>query len=346
MPRSIGRAGFVFAVLGAFALGLLVAHLVTRSDSPARSALSSAASASPTAGSVAADAVIVAAGDIACGAESSRAKCEQQATSDLVIAQHPDAVLVLGDNQYECGQIDDYKAYFDPTWGRFKDLIRPAIGNHEYRVGSDAEGECGNIPSGAPGYWTYFGDSASPQEPGCRLKCKGYYSYDVGAWHVITLNDECTHVGGCEKGSPEETWLKSDLAAHPTACTLAYFHEPRWSSGSHGSITNSAAFWDDLYQAGAEVVLNGHEHDYERFAPQTPAGEADPDKGIREFVVGTGGRNHTGVSGKTGRIANSEVFDFKTFGVLKLTLHPDSYDWQFVPVPGGTFTDSGTERCH
>ncbi len=334
----------MFAVLAAFGLGLLVAHLVTRSDSPAQKATGNATAVSTASSKTDAktDAVIVAVGDIACGAQSTGAKCEQQATSDLVIAQHPDAVLVLGDNQYECGQLDDYTKYFDPTWGRFKDLIRPAIGNHEYRTGDSV---CPGAPSGAPGYWTYFGDAASPQEPGCRLKCKGYYSYDVGAWHLIALNSECSHVGGCDKGSPEERWLQSDLAAHPAACTLAYFHEPRWGSGSHGSIANSAAFWDDLYAAGAEVVLNGHEHDYERFAPQTPDGKADPDKGLREIVVGTGGRNDTGLS-DTGRIANSEVFDFNTFGVLKLTLHPDSYDWQFLPTPDGTFTDSGTERCH
>ncbi|TAK62199.1 MAG: alkaline phosphatase [Dehalococcoidia bacterium] len=344
----MGRAGVVFAVFAAFALGLLVAHLVARSDTPAQKATADATAVSTTSSKTDAkgDAVIVAAGDIACGPESSGAKCEQQATSDVVIAQHPDAVLVLGDSQYECGQYDDYTKYFDPTWGRFKDLIRPAIGNHEYRVGADAEGACGDIPSGAPGYWNYFGDAASPTEPGCRLKCKGYYSYDAGAWHIIALNDECSHVGGCDKGSPEERWLQADLAAHPAACTLAYFHEPRWSSGNHGSILNSAAFWDDLYAAGAEIVLNGHEHDYERFAPQTPDGKPDPDRGIREFVVGTGGRNHTGVSRKTGRIANSEVFDFKTFGVLKLTLHADSYDWQFVPVAGATFTDSGSGKCH
>ncbi len=343
----MGRAGFVFIVLAAFALGLLAAHLISRSDTPAQKATADATAVS-TAGSKAdastkPDAVIVAAGDIACGAESAGAKCEQQATSDLVMAQHPDAVLVLGDNQYECGQYDDYVKYFDATWGRFKDLIRPAIGNHEYRT---SDSVCPSAPPGAPGYWRYFGDRASPQEPGCRLKCKGYYSYDVGAWHIIALNSECSHVGGCDKGSPEEQWLQSDLAAHPAACTLAYFHEPRWGSGSHGSIANSAAFWDDLYAAGAEIVLNGHEHDYERFAPQAPDGTADPEKGIREFVVGTGGRNHTGLSAKTGRIANSEVFDFKTFGVLKLTLHADSYEWQFVPVAGATFTDSGSGRCH
>lgn len=346
MPRLVGRTGLVFVALAALGLSLLVAHYITRSDSPASKATAVATPgrmASPI-GDPAADAVVVAAGDIACGAGSSSAKCQQQATSGLVLAQQPDAVLVLGDNQYECGQLDDYATYFDPTWGRFKGLIRPAAGNHEYRTGAKAE--CGDTSSGAPGYWSYFGDAASPLDPGCRKDCRGYYSYDVGAWHIIALNSECSRVDGCEKGSPQEEWLRSDLAAHPARCTLAYFHHPRWSSGNHGSISRSSAFWEDLYAAGAEVVLNGHDHDYERFAPQTPAGKADPGRGVREFVVGTGGRNHTGLSDRTGRIDNSEVFDGETFGVLKLTLRLDGYDWQFVPVAGAGFTDSGSGRCH
>jgi calcineurin-like phosphoesterase family protein len=288
----------------------------------------------------------MAAGDIACGSESARAQCAQQQTSDLILTQSPDAVLALGDSQYECGTAADFAAYFDPTWGRFKDRIHPAVGNHEYHVGAEPDdSNCVGAPAGAGGYYSYFGDAASPLEPGCTVKCEGYYSWDIGAWHLIALNDQCSHVGGCNKGSPEEVWLENDLASHQGACTIAYFHEPRWSSGSHGSITGSAAFWDDLYAAGVELVLNGHDHDYERFAPQDPSGVADAERGIREFVVGTGGRNHTGLS-KGGRIANSEMFDYKTFGALKLTLRPDGYDWEFEGVDGSAFHDSGSDRCH
>ena len=290
--------------------------------------------------------VVMAAGDIACGTESASARCAQALTSDLILAQAPDAVLTLGDNQYECGTAEDFAAYFDPTWGRFKGKIHPAIGNHEYHVGTEADGsDCVGAPAGAGGYFSYFGNAASPLDQGCLTKCKGYYSWDAGSWHMIALNNECSHVGGCTKGSPEEVWLENDLRAHKNSCTLAYYHEPRWSSGSHGSIPASSAFWDDLYAAGVELVLSGHDHDYERFAPQNPAGAADAELGIREFVVGTGGRNHTGLS-KGGRIANSEAFESKAFGALKLTLRADGYDWQFMAADGSTFQDSGSGRCH
>jgi hypothetical protein len=172
---------------------------------------------------------------------------------------------------------------------------------------------------------------------------KGYYSYDVGSWHLIALNTECYAIGGCDAGSPEETWLRADLAAHPNACTLAYWHEPRFSSGAVGNNPYVSALWQDLYYAGADIVLNGHDHDYERFAPQTPLGQADPAHGIREWVVGTGGRNHGGFDIVQ---PNSEVRNADTYGVLKLTLHPSGYDWQFVPESGKTFTDSGSTACH
>ena len=288
----------------------------------------------------------MAAGDIACGAKSTGATCAQARTADLILAQNPDAVLALGDIQYECGSAEDFAAYFDPSWGRFKAKIRPSIGNHEYQVSNATTGgNCVGAISGAGGYFSYFGDAASPLEPGCIIKCKGYYSWDIGGWHMISINDQCSHVGGCGKGSPEEEWLAADLASHPNACTLAYFHEPRWSSGNHGNIDRSSAFWDDFYAAGVDVVLNGHDHDYERFSPQDPTGKLDDARGIRQFVVGTGGRNETNLS-KGGVIANSEVFNNKAFGALKLTLRADGYDWAFMPVDIGGFEDSGTARCH
>jgi chitodextrinase len=282
--------------------------------------------------SAAEDPVVVAAGDIACdpadanfnGGLGTPWTCGMMRTSDAVLDANPAAVLALGDNQYSDGQLSKFQASYDITWGRFKSLIHPAIGNHEY-----------NDPAGgAAGYFNYFGDAAG--DP-----AKGYYSWDLGSWHLIGLNSECSRAGGCGPGSPQEAWLRNDLADHSNNCTLAYWHEPRWSSGQHGSDADYDAIWTDLYNANADLVLVGHDHDYERFAPQGPDGNYDP-RGVREFVVGTGGKNHYPVGAP---IANSEVRNGDTFGVLKLTLHPASYDWQFVPEAGGSFTDSGTSTC-
>ena len=271
------------------------------------------------------DPVVAAAGDIACaaGGTVSSTTCQQQATSGLLAGAT--GVVTLGDNQYETGALSDFQASFDPTWGRFLGVMHPAPGNHEYGT------------SGAAGYFSYFGSRAGSSG-------SGWYSYDIGAWHLIALNtsNDCSPVP-CGAGSAQEQWLKQDLAAHANQCTLAYWHHPRFSSGPHGSLTGSSAFWSDLYAAGADVVLNGHDHDYERFAPQNPSGQLDTTKGIREFVVGTGGKSHYGISST---IANSQVHDSNTFGVLKLTLHAGGYDWRFIPITGASFTDSGTASCH
>jgi hypothetical protein len=276
------------------------------------------------------DPVIAAAGDIACdpsdgnfnGGNGTSGSCRQKAVSDLFVNKNFSAVLALGDTQYEDGSLTKYQQSFDPSWGRAKNIIRPAVGNHEY------------LTAGASGYYSYFGAAAGD-------KTKGYYSYDIGAWHIIALNSNCSQVGGCGAGSAQEQWLKSDLAAHPNMCTLAYWHHPRFSSGEHGSNTSYDAFWKDLYAASAEIVLNGHDHDYERFAPQNPSGTADQN-GIQQFVVGTGGKNHYTF---TTTLANSLVRNSDTYGILKLTLHAASYDWQFIPEAGKTFTDSGTMNC-
>lgn len=267
-----------------------------------------------------ADPVIVGAGDIADCASSG-----DEATAALV-AGIPGTVFTVGDNVYDNGTPSEFANCYDPSWGQFKDRTHPAVGNHEY-----------NTP-GAAGYYGYFGAAAADPT-------QGWYSYDVGAWHVVVLNSECTQIGGCGYGRAEEQWLRADLAAHPTTCTAAIWHEPRYSSGTaHGDDNSTTAFWEDLYYAGADLVINGHDHDYERFAPMNPRGEADPTHGLREFVVGTGGKNLTGF-GNTIQ-PNSVVHDASTFGVLKLTLHDASYDWQFVPVAGGTgFTDAGTANC-
>jgi acid phosphatase type 7 len=226
------------------------------------------------------------------------------------------AVLVLGDNQYETGALADYLASYDPTWGRVKSITHPAPGNHEYTM------------PGAKGYFSYFGKSAG----------SGYYSFDIGGWHIISLDSEINTAAG----SPQERWLRRDLSSHHALCTLAYWHKPRFSSGINGNYADCATLWQDLYAVGADVVLNGHDHDYERFAPQNPSQQPDP-KGIREFVVGTGGFSHFS---RASNQSNSEAFDSDTFGVLQLTLHPTGYDWKFVPEAGGSFTDSGSGSCH
>ena len=260
------------------------------------------------------DAIMVGAGDIADCSNDNDA-----ATAGL-LDDIPGTVFTTGDNVYEDGAVEEYANCYAPTWGRHKSRTRPSPGNHDYHTAD------------AAGYFAYFGSIAG--EPG-----KGYYSYDLAAWHIIVLNSNIP----VEAGSPQEQWLRADLAAHPVACTLAYWHHPRFSSGVvHGSDASVQPLWQALYDYGADVVLNGHEHNYERFAPQDPDGRADPARGIRQFVVGTGGRSHYAFGIP---IANSEVRNDDTYGVLKLTLHPASYTWEFVPEAEKTFKDSGESPC-
>jgi acid phosphatase type 7 len=265
------------------------------------------------------DPVLVAAGDIA--------SCESngdEATAPLLARIHG-TVLTLGDNVYESGTASEFADCYDPTWGAYKARTRPSVGNHEYYTAE------------ASGYFGYFGWAAGDPN-------KGYYSYNLGRWHLISLNSNCAEVGRCDSSSPQMRWLKADLATNKDKrCTLAYMHHPRFSSGEeHGSTPAVTPLWDALYAAGVDVMLSGHEHNYERFAPQDPNGRADPEHGIREFVVGTGGKSHYPI---VDTIANSEVHNDDTYGVLKLTLHPKGYTWLFVPVAGKTFTDSGTSGC-
>jgi hypothetical protein len=240
------------------------------------------------------------------------------ATADLIDAI-PGTVFLLGDNAYENGSATEYTTCYDPTWGRFKSRTMPSPGNHEYQT------------SGAAGYFGYFGAAAHGSS--------GYYSFDLGDWHIVVLNSNIAR----DAGSAQIAWLKADLAAATKTCTLALWHHPRFSSGYHGNDTSMQPFWDELYAEGAELVLVGHDHNYERFAPQTPAGVADAVNGIRQFVVGTGGRALRGPG--TAR-ANSELFRSDTHGVLKLTLGTSSYAWEFLPIAGRTFTDNGTGNCH
>ncbi|HEV2986977.1 MAG TPA: metallophosphoesterase [Candidatus Angelobacter sp.] len=247
-----------------------------------------------------------------------------EATAKLV-DKIPGTVLTLGDLAYPDGTDQNFNECYAKTWGRHKSRTRPAPGNHEYHT------------PGAAGYFNYFGKIAG--ETG-----RGYYSFDLGSWHIIALNSQCADVGGCQKGSQQERWLHDDLEKNSSKCILAYWHSPLFSSGSeHGNDPAMKPFWSDLYEAGADIVLNGHDHDYERFAPQNPDGIADPKKGIREFVVGTGGKNQRRFNlplPTTASRSNS------TFGVLKLTLHSQSYEWEFIPVAGGQFKDSGVGSCH
>jgi acid phosphatase type 7 len=267
--------------------------------------------------------ILVGAGDIA----SCLSPAGAVATAEL-IDQIPGTVFAAGDLAYERGTYEQFQTCYQLTWGRFKQRTRPAPGNHEYN-GSDASG-----------YFRYWGKQAGDPE-------KGYYSYDLGAWHIVVLNTNCSvkELGGCGKGSPEERWLRQDLAAHPGACILAYGHHALFSSGifpRHARHPELRAFWEDLYAAHADLVLAGHEHSYERFAPQDPEGHVNPQHGIREIVVGTGGRSHTFLGPPQ---ENSEVRNDSTYGVLKLTLSPKEYRWEFIPEAGKTFRDSGQGSC-
>jgi acid phosphatase type 7 len=260
--------------------------------------------------------------------------CQQKATSNLLVAGGYSAVLALGDQHY-CGSLAEYQQAYDPTWGRVKSITHPIPGNHEYLTAGGSTPTIGCDPSnaGAAGYFGYFGSAAGTAG-------QGWYSFDVGAWHLIALNSNCSDAGGCVPGSPQGLWLAADLAAHRNQCILAYWHIPLFSSGGRAA-QNSYWLWKQLDAAHADLVLDGHDHIYERFDPQTADGVADPN-GIREFIVGTGGANHTSIAAIA---ANSVVRDTTTFGVLALTLHSGSYAWSFQPAVG-SFTDSGSASCH
>jgi Bacterial Ig domain/RTX calcium-binding nonapeptide repeat (4 copies)/Calcineurin-like phosphoesterase len=270
-------------------------------------------------GAVAAEAaVLLAAGDVA-GCTSPG----DEATSAILDGQ-AGVVATLGDNAYPDGTPDQFAQCYEPSWGRHKWRTRPSVGNHEYRT------------PGAAGYFGYFGSAAG--EPG-----KGYYSYDLGAWHVVVLNSQCWEAGGCEAGAPQEEWLRADLAASGASCTLAYWHHARFSSGRIAQLEWTEPLWKALWENGADVVLAGHDHIYERHARLAPSGDASPAHGIRQFVVGTGGHSHSGI---VAPLATSEVRNSDTFGILKLTLREGGYDWLFLPEAGMTFTDAGSESCH
>ncbi len=282
--------------------------------------------------STAASAVVAAAGDIACdpsdpnyhGGSGTSTACRQKYTSDIIVNGDYDAVLALGDLQYDSGSLSDFNSVYDPTWGRFKSITYPVVGNHEYGQ------------SGASGYFDYFGSRAGERG-------KGYYSFDLASWHIIAINSNCGQVS-CSANSTQEQWLRADLAAHSNDCTLAMWHHARFSSGHDGDNTFMQTMWKDLVDGNAEILLSGHSHDYERFAPQDANGNLDTSNGVRQFVVGTGGAFFTGLG--TSFDDNSQAHQNNTYGILQLTLRADAYDWRFVPEAGKTYSDSGTTSCH
>ena len=262
--------------------------------------------------------VIAGAGDIADSATNS------QKTASLLDAINPAVVFTTGDNAYPDGTLAEYQTYYHPTWGRYKAKTRPSPGNHEYNT------------AGASGYYDYFGSAAG-------TRGQGYYSYDLGAWHLIALNSNCSAVGGCGPGSAQYNWLASDLTATSATCIGAYWHHPRFASGHYGNDASTQPFWQLLYDAGAEFVLNGHDHNYQRYAPLTPTGLVDNVGGVREFVVGMGGRAQYPLVQPAP--STREAGNDNAFGILKLTLRPGSYDWAFVPEAGKTYADSGNDSC-
>jgi acid phosphatase type 7 len=280
--------------------------------------------------------VAVAVGDISCDPEGSEyngglgtaTQCHMLGTANLAVSLKPEAVLLLGDNQYESGNLHAYEQSYSKSWGRkeLKDLSYPSIGNHEYNT------------EDASGYFDYFGAKAGERN-------KGYYSFNLGAWHLVALNsggnDACKPVS-CEEGSEQEKWLRQDLASNTSSCTLAFWHRPLFTSGLRRDSVEVRPLWRDLYEANADLVLNGHVHHYERFSPQNPDGAVDPEHGITQFTVGTGGRDLHGFFPVQ---ANSQVRLSDSFGVLKLELGQNGYVWEFISE-GGKILDSGSGQCH
>jgi hypothetical protein len=286
---------------------------------------------------------VAVAGDIACdpqshgfnGGRGVPGYCHQKATSDLVKKMKPDAVFALGDLQYQAGSLANFQESYDPTWGRFKNITYPVLGDHEY--GSP----------GAEGYFAYFGSRATPQDPDCTASCRAYYSFNLGAWHVVAVNVNCEKLpsgDGCGQKSPQNRWLERDLksAKATTACTVVLMHEPRWSN-SRKQSPDLNPLVKTMYRNGVDLLLSGDSHAYERFAPQTPASTLDKSRGLTQIVVGTGGAHFTGLH--TPR-PNKEVSATDIFGVLELTLRDGSYKWNFRADPSTPFKDSGSQDCH
>lgn len=302
--KKVGTMARLLTIVLAMLVLLIVANPVSRFLGEGRLA-------APVEG-----AVLVGAGDFGdCGTNA-------DSLTAGIVENVPGTVIALGDTAYPHGSREDLNNCYARMWGRFVDRTKPAAGNHDYET-----------ENGAP-YFAFFGERAGERD-------KGYYSYDLGSWHVVVLNSNCDRVGGCDSESEQYRWLEEDLKSHPTECTVAYWHHPLFSSGDHGQDRYMRDIWRALYSHGTELVLNGHDHDYERLKPINPDGKEDP-QGIRQFVVGTGGGE---LRGKGARDRNSEVFNSDTHGVLKLTLLDGKYRWEFIPVAGKSFKDSGSGVC-
>ena len=262
---------------------------------------------------------VLAAGDIASCSEDG-----DEETAALLDSRDGE-ILVLGDLAYENGSEANFDRCYDPTWGRHRNRSWPSPGNHEYST-DDADA-----------YFDYWGTSAGPER-------RGWYSIALGAWHVVSLNSvACSDDVGCDADSEQIRWLRADLERNRARCTLAFFHHPLFSSSVRGPAPEVRPLWEALHAAGADVILTGHQHHYERFAPMRPDGRIDRERGIRSFVVGTGGRSLYRLVDP--RVGGSEVADARSYGILEMTLRPDGYDWEFVGVDGTEFTDGGSDTC-
>jgi hypothetical protein len=328
----------------AVALGVVVGSAVVlavgapaSAGGPSAGASTSASTAATTATVTATDPVVMAAGDIACEPGSSRkAKCRDDLTAAML--GPADYVLTAGDNQYNCGRLASYQGGYATTWGQYLDKTYPVVGEDEYS-GS------GCSTPGAEGFFTYFADRA--QQGSCTKACRGWYSYDIGSsWHVVALNTACAEssIGGCTSTSPQLQWLRQDLAATSMPCVLAVMHRPYWSNGR--TVAKFKPFIDALYAGGADVVLTGNAHLYARYAQQDPSSRLDPARGLREFIVGMGGKSHS--TFQTPTLPNLQAGSDRTFGVLQLTLHPTSYEWEYLQAypASPVFTDTGSTTCH
>jgi hypothetical protein len=242
-----------------------------------------------------------------------------------LIADQEGIVMTAGDNVYDRGTLATYRDCYGPTWGRFLQRTYPVPGNHDYAT------------VGAADYFTYFGRRAGPRG-------RGYYAFTAGSWRVYALDSDCEAGGGCREGTAQHRWLKADLAAHPTACSMAVMHHPTFSSGPHANHVDTMPLVRVLYRAGVEIIVNGHDHIYERFAPARPWGQIDIQHGIRQFIVGTGGAGLYPF--RAGRPPHSQRRQNREHGVLRLELGTEAYAWRFLPVPPGTFSDQGAGTCH
>lgn len=277
--------------------------------------------AAPNAVGVSEPQVIAAVGDMACppGTNTTATACHQNQVGALVASENPAAFLPLGDEQYNNGALSLFQQSYDKAFGQLYPISKPVPGNHEY------------LTANAQGYRDYFNTGTGPL----------WYSYDIGSWHVVALDSDCGKIGGCGMTKPQGQWLKADLVTHPVQCTLAYWHHPRFNSGEHGGATNMTWAWRLLYNANAELVLNGHEHSYQRFVPLKYDGTRDDARGLVEFVSGAGGKSHYD-GGSTNPL--SAFRNTTDFGALFLTLDDGSYSWRWI-TEAGVVKDTGTGAC-